>query len=46
VYFFADESIKKKVLGRHGGLDRVKVGIVDHDQVVYIARDDDVVPER
>lgn len=36
VFFFADASIVKNVLGRHGWLDRVRVGIVDHDQLLYV----------
>jgi predicted aspartyl protease len=35
VFFFADASIIKNVLGRHGWLDRLNVGIVDHDQLLY-----------
>ena len=37
VYFFADPTIRKNVLGRGGWLDRVRVGSVDHDRVVYLA---------
>jgi hypothetical protein len=37
VFFFADAEIEKNVLGRHGWLHRVKVGIVDHDQLLYVA---------
>jgi hypothetical protein len=36
VFFFADANIVKNVLGRHGWLDRVNLGIVDHDQLVYL----------
>jgi hypothetical protein len=35
VFFFADANIVKNVLGRHGWLDRLNVGIVDHDQLLY-----------
>ena len=35
VFFFADANIVKNVLGRHGRLDRLNVGIVDHDQLLY-----------
>jgi hypothetical protein len=35
VFFFADADIVKNVLGRHGWLDRLNVGIVDHDQLLY-----------
>jgi hypothetical protein len=37
VYFFADERINKNLLGRIGWLDRVRLGIVDHDQRIYLA---------
>ena len=37
VYFFADASINKNVLGRVGWLDRVRLGLVDHDTTVYLA---------
>ena len=37
VYFFADEAIRKNVLGRRGWLDRVRLAIVDYEQVLYLA---------
>ena len=37
VYFFADPTIRKSVLGRRGWLDRVRVGLVDHDRALYLA---------
>ena len=37
VFFFADPEIRKNVLGRTGWLDRVKLGIIDYDQQVYLA---------
>jgi len=40
VFFIADASIVKNVLGRHGWLDRLNVGIVDHDQRLFVRRDD------
>jgi len=36
-FFFADPNIKKNVLGRHGWLERLRIGIVDHDQMLYVA---------
>jgi predicted aspartyl protease len=36
VYFFADVSINKNVLGRIGWLDRVRLGLVDHDSRLYV----------
>ena len=40
VYFFADTNIRKNVLGRGGWLDRVRLGIVDYDQQIYLAQYD------
>jgi hypothetical protein len=37
VYFCADESINKNVLGRTGWLDRVRLGLVEHDSQIYLA---------
>jgi predicted aspartyl protease len=37
VYFFADASINKNVLGRIGWLDRVQLALVDHDSTLYVA---------
>ena len=37
VYFFADASINKNVLGRAGWLDRVRLALVDHDTTMYLA---------
>lgn len=31
VYFFTEPSIRKKVLGRGGSLDRVRLGLIDYD---------------
>jgi hypothetical protein len=37
VYFFADERITKNLLGRIGWLDRIRLGLVDHDGELYLA---------
>ena len=37
VYFFADRGIERNVLGRCGWLDRLRFGLVDYEQLVYIA---------
>ena len=41
VYFFADPSIDKNVLGQTGWLDRVRLGLVHHDNAIYLAPYDD-----
>jgi len=38
VYFFEDEYIRKSVLGRQGWLDRVKLGLVDYDEKLFLSR--------
>jgi hypothetical protein len=43
VYFFADPNITKNVLGRQGWLDRIRLGLIDHDQELYLAAYDEVV---
>jgi hypothetical protein len=37
VYFFADHSTVKNVLGRRGWLDRVRLGIVDYESTLYLS---------
>ena len=37
VYFFADERINKNLLGRLGWLDRIRIGVIDHDGLLYLA---------
>ena len=37
VYFFADASINKNVLGRIGWLDRIRLGLVEHDSTIYLS---------
>jgi hypothetical protein len=37
VYFFADERIDKNLLGRIGWLDRIRLGLIDHDGELYLA---------
>jgi hypothetical protein len=36
VYFYADGSITRNVLGCRGWLDRIRLGLVDYDQVLYL----------
>ena len=37
IYFFADPTIDKNVLGRTGWLDRVRLGLIHHDNKIYLA---------
>ena len=38
VYFFANPGIRKNLLGRVGWLDRIRLGLVDYDQMLYLAQ--------
>ena len=38
VYFAADDSFSRDVLGRHGWLNRVQLGIVDYEGKLYLDR--------
>lgn len=40
VYFAQDENFKRNVLGRHGWLDRVIIGINDYDGKLYLSKYD------
>jgi hypothetical protein len=37
IYFFADPMIDRNVLGRTGWLDRVRLGLIHHDNKIYLA---------
>lgn len=37
VFFFANERIQKSVLGRNGWLNRIRLGLVDHDRYLFLA---------
>ena len=41
VYFYADPSVSRDVLGRNGWLNRVRLGLVDHDSFLYLSAYDD-----
>lgn len=41
VSFFADPTIRKNVLGRRGWLNRVRLGLIDHDCSLYVNRYDE-----
>jgi len=38
VYFAADAEIKRNVLGRHGWLDRVVIGLIDYEGKLLLSR--------
>ena len=36
--FFADDDVfRRNVIGRYGGLDRLRIGLVDYDSTLYLA---------
>jgi hypothetical protein len=37
VYFYASPRVERNVLGRRGWLDRLRLGLVDYEQAVYLA---------
>ena len=37
VFFFGNERIQKNVLGRNGWLNRIRLGLVDYDQRLFLA---------
>lgn len=41
VYFAEDNSFPVNVVGRVGFLDRLRVGVVDYEQLLYIAAYDE-----
>ena len=38
VYFAADESFTRNVLGRHGWLDQVRLAVVEYEGKLYLSR--------
>lgn len=38
VYFAAHESFTRNVLGRHGWLDQVRLGVVEYESKLYLSR--------
>lgn len=41
VYFAATQGLERNLLGRIGWLQQVKLGIVDHDELIYLSHYDD-----
>ncbi len=41
VFFADDDAFRRNVLGRYGGLDRLKIGLVDYDNALYLAAYDE-----
>jgi hypothetical protein len=41
VYFYENPNINRNVLGRNGWLNRVRLGLVDYDSMVYLSAYDD-----
>jgi len=37
VYFAADYDIPRNLLGRHGWLQMLRVGLIDHDEMIYLS---------
>jgi hypothetical protein len=41
-YFAKDEWFNRNVLGRHGWLNRIRIGLNDYDGQLYLSRADDI----
>lgn len=41
VYFAADESIRRSVLGRRGFVDQLRLCLIEHDGELYVSKYDD-----
>lgn len=41
IYFAVSEGFNRNVLGRMGWLDRVKLGIIDYDSILYLSHYND-----
>ena|SRR5579859_1646367 len=37
VFFFAEEAVRRNILGRRGWLDRVRLGVVDYEHTLYLS---------
>jgi hypothetical protein len=37
IYFYESESIRRNVLGRNGWLNRIRLGVVDHESLLYVS---------
>jgi hypothetical protein len=37
VYFAADYDIPRNLLGRHGWLQMLRIGLIDHDEMIYLS---------
>jgi len=41
VYFYDNPKVTRNVLGRNGWLNRVRLGLVDHDSVLFLSAYDE-----
>ena len=41
VYFYESPNISRNVLGRNGWLDRIRLGLIHHDSLLYLSSYDD-----
>ena len=42
VYFAADYEVPRNLLGRHGWLQQVRLGLNDYDEILYLSAYDDL----
>jgi hypothetical protein len=43
VYFYEDREMERNILGRQGWLQLVRLGIIDHDEELYISHYNDQI---
>jgi hypothetical protein len=41
VYFYEERLMTRNVLGRNGWLNRVRLGLIDHDSSIYLSAYED-----
>lgn len=46
VYFASSEDYNRNVLGRHGWLNRVRLGLIDYKGNLYLNRADEKTPDK
>lgn len=44
VYFAESHSVTRNLLGRHGFLQNIQLGLRDHDELFYLSKYDELLP--
>ncbi|MEK7831718.1 MAG: hypothetical protein AAB401_11570 [Acidobacteriota bacterium] len=43
VYFAESHSVTRNLLGRHGFLQNIQLGLCDHDELLYLSKYDELL---